>query len=308
MPKTAATKKAAPKPKQTSRPVIQTKSYAKLPSVWRLSVDSLKILWRRRWLFGGIVLFYGIVNLVVAQGFSSGLNVSTTKAQLTSLFQGHFSQLDSGLTIYALMLASLGGSSSNSGGGFGYSLLFAVIASLALIWSIRNVSNSVPVKIRDAYYRGIYPLIPFLAILLLIGIELLPLVAGISLYVLAINNTIAVTALEKLLFIVIMVGLSALSLFLISSSVFALFIVTLPEMTPVKALRSARDLVRKRRWPILFRLLYLPVALLIVSAIIMLPFIIFASVIAQWVFLALSLILLAIAVSYLYNLYREMLA
>ena len=170
------------------------------------------------------------------------------------------------------------------------------------------MSNNVPVKVRYAYYKGIYPLIPFLAILLLIGIELLPLVAGISLYVFALNYTIAVTALEKLLFIVIMVGLSALSLYLISSSIFALFIVTLPEMTPVKALRSARDLVRKRRWPILLRLLYLPVALLIVSALIILPFIIFVSVIAQWVFLILSLVLLAVAVSYLYNLYREMLA
>ena len=57
---------------------------------------------------------------------------------------------------------------------------------------------------------------------------------------------------------------------------FALYIVTLPDMTPMKALRSARELVRYRRWTVLRKVLFLPLMLLVVAAIIMVPIIILA--------------------------------
>lgn len=306
MPKKVA-KKATPKPIKKKAAVIKTVSYKRLPGVIELSRSSLNLLWAQRYTILGIILIYGAVNLAVAQGFNSGLSVTSAKAQLNSLFHGHLSNLGGNLTIYALMLGSIGGTSSSN--GFGYTLLFAVLASLAVIWTIRN-SASQPknrVLIRDAYYRGMYPLIPFILILLLIGIELLPMLAGISLYVTAINNSIAITAIEKLGFIVLMILLSALSFFLLSSSIFALYIVTLPDMNPMKALRSARDLVRKRRLMVLLRLLFLPLALLVLSALIMLPFIAWAAAAASWAFFVLSLLMLALANGYIYNLYRELL-
>lgn len=308
MPKVAAAKPKRPTPKKPkSKAVIKSTAPKRLPNVWELSRSALVVLWRQRWTIIGIVLIYGAINLAVAQGFSSGLSVSTAKSQLNSLFHGHFSSVGSNLTIYALMLASLGGVSSNSG-GFGYSLFLGVLASLAIIWTIRNSSNKVGlVSLRDAYYRGMYPLIPFLAILFLIGLELLPMVAGISIYVTAINNAIAITAVEKLGFILLMLLLSSLTLFWLSSSIFALYISTLPDMTPLKALRSAKDLVKKRRYLVLPRLLFLPVALLTISAVIMLPFISWVAPAAPWILLLLSLLLLAITHSYLYNLYRELL-
>jgi hypothetical protein len=308
MPRTAKkTKKATTSnQKKTAEnlPKVLVRS-SKLPSVWKLTQTSLTLLWNDRWLFLWIILTYGIVNLAIAQGFSSGLNITSAKNQLSGLFHGHASELSSGVTIYALMLASLGGSSS--GGGFGYSLIFTILASLAIIWALRNGINKVKVSLRDAYYRGTYPLIPFLGIILVIALELIPTVIGITLYTTAVNNNIAVTGLEKLGFLVIMLALILLSLYLLSGSIFALYIVTLPDMTPFKALRSARDLVKKRRLAVLLRVLYLPVALLVVSIVITLPFIILASAIAPWVFLILSLIMLAVLHSYLYSLYRELL-
>jgi len=132
-------------------------------------------------------------------------------------------------------------------------------------------------------------------------------VAGISIYVISVNNGIAATGIEKFGFIILMLLLSSVTLFFLSSSVFALYIVTLPDMTPLKALRSARDLVRKRRLAVIIRVIYLPLALLLISAILTLPFIIFAPVAAPWAFMIVSLVLLAIAHSYMYNLYRELL-
>lgn len=313
MPKLGDKSKKKPFKKQTNlkstvkKLDIQVKRKAILPDVWQLSKTSLLVLWRYRWLFVGIILIYGFLNVVIVQGLAGGLNVPNVNKQISGLFHGQYKQVSNGLTVYALLLASAGTNNSGVGGGYGYELVAVIIASLAIIWALRTTANQTKVRIRDAYYRGMYPFIPFFGIFLLMSLELLPMLAGIYLYVTVINNSIAVTIFERAGFALLALALSALTVFWLSSSIFALYIVTLPDMTPFNALRSAKDLVRKRRWPILMRLIYLPAALLLVSALIMLPIIIFVAPIAQWVFLILSLIFLAITHSYMYNLYRELL-
>jgi hypothetical protein len=94
---------------------------------------------------------------------------------------------------------------------------------------------------------------------------------------------------------------------MLSSSLFALYIVTLPDMTPLTALRSARQLVRYRRWTVLRKIFWLPVALLILAAVIMVPIIIWLTAIAQWVFFLLTMFSLVATHAYMYNLYRELL-
>ncbi len=286
---------------------ITVKPRHRLPDVWQLTKTSLIILCRYRWVFIGIILIYGIFDVVVVQGLRGGLNVTSLNQQLSGLLHGRYKQISSGYTVYALLLLSAGTNSSGSGGGYGYQLIAVIMVSLAIIWALRTSSNSVKIRVRDAYYKGMYPIIPFFGIFLLIGLELLPMLAGIYLYVTAINNSIAVTFFEQAGFALLALALSALTVFWLSSSIFALYIVTLPDMTPFKALRSAKELVRKRRWPIILRLFYLPLAMLIVSSTVLLPFIIFVAPAAQWIFLVLSLVFLAIAHSYIYNLYRELL-
>ena len=307
MPKAAvAIAKRASAKKSAKLPMPKTAPYRRMPNVIELSKGALVVLWRQRWTIILILISYGLINFAIAQGFSSGLSVTSAKSQLSSLFHGQLYGLGGNLSVYALMLGSFGGSSSG-GSGLGYSMLLAIIASLAIIWVLRNSANNVGASLRDAFYKGMYPIIPFLAVLLIIGMELLPMIAGISIYVTAINDAVAVTALEKLLFIVIMIALALPTIYWLSSSIIALYIVTLPNMTPIKALRSAKDLVRKRRFLIIPRLAFLPIALFIVSSLIVLPFIAWAAPAAPWVFIIISLLMLALTHSYLYNLYRELL-
>jgi len=305
--KTSSTKAKSPSVSKVKQLDIEATPRKQMPNVWQLSKTSLLVLWNNPWLFLGIIVIYGLVNFVVVQGFSVGTGAATLNHEVSGLFHGQYRQLGSGLTVYALFLASIGSNNSANGGGYGYELLLIIVVSLALIWAIRTTANQSKVRVRDAYYRGMYPLIPFFGIFLLIGLEILPMLLGIYLYVTAVNNSIAITLLEHIIFILLALGLSAITLFLLSSSIFALYIVTLPDMTPFKALRSARKLVRKRRWPILLRLIYLPVALLIVSMVILLPIIIFAAPVAKWLFLIITFVFLAISHSYLYNFYRELL-
>ncbi len=78
-------------------------------------------------------------------------------------------------------------------------------------------------------------------------------------------------------------------------------------MKPMQALRSARELVRFRRWSIMRKLILLPILTILVGAIIIIPLIIINPLLAEWVFYILSLAALPLAHSYLYQLYRKLL-
>jgi len=281
------------------------KHSAKLPNVWQLTRQAALTLWGRKDLFIGITLIYGVLDLVLAQGVSGGTNVSTLKHSLSQASNGHFNGLASGVGVFALLIGSAGNKSSPAAGT--YQLFLTVIVSLAIIWALRQVLAGAKLRIRDAFYRGMYPLVPFILVLLVVSLQLLPLLIGSLVYGLVTTNGIAAYFIEKLLWALLYILLALLSLYMISSSLFAVYIVTLPDMTPLKALRSARELVRHRRWTVLRKILWLPLFLLVVAAVIMVPIIIWLTPVAQWAFFALTMFSLIAVHSYMYTLYRELL-
>jgi phosphatidylglycerophosphate synthase len=78
-------------------------------------------------------------------------------------------------------------------------------------------------------------------------------------------------------------------------------------MTPMKALRSARELVMHRRWEVLRKLIFLPIALIIIATLIMVPLLLITAPVAVWVFFIMTIVGLVVAHSYVYALYRELL-
>ncbi len=294
----ANAKKAPPKVKPHKAPV-------RLPNVWRLTRAATLTLWRHRKLFIGITLVYGLLNLILVQGFSGGTDVSSLKSELSQIFHGHFGSLASGLSVFVVLVGSAGNGSSATAGA--YQLFLALIVSLAVIWALRQVLAGAALRIRDAYYRGMAPLIPFVLVLLVIAVQLIPLLIGSALYSTVITNGIAVYFIEKVIWLAVFILLALVSLYLLSSSLFALYIVTLPDMTPLRALRSARELVRHRRWTVLRKILALPIILLAVAAIIMLPIIVWLTPLSRWVFFVLTMFVLTAVHTYMYTLYRELL-
>jgi hypothetical protein len=276
----------------------------KLPSAWRLTKMTTRLLWGHKRLFIGITLIYAILNLVLVQGLSNTTDITSLKATLQDAF-GTGSAFTASLTVFAVLISSSGSSASGTGGA--YQLFLIILVSLAVIWALRELLAGVRIRVRDAYYRGMYPLVPFILVLVVIGIQLIPLVLGATIYNIVISNGIAVIAAEKVLWAILFGLLSLLSIYMISSSVFALYIVTLPDMTPLKALRSARALVRFRRWTVLRKILLLPLILLIITTVIMLPIILVATPVAQWTFYLLTMFAVVVTHTYLYSLYRELL-
>ncbi|MEO7364529.1 MAG: hypothetical protein ABIV43_03420 [Candidatus Saccharimonadales bacterium] len=276
----------------------------KLPSVWKLTRQTAKLLWRHKRLFVGITLIYAVFNLIFVQGLSGSTDLTSLKASLQEVFGGG-SAISASLTIFAVLLTSSSSGQADTTGG--YQLFLILIVSLAVIWALRETLAGVRVRVRDAYYRGMYPLVPFILVLAVIGLQTIPLAVGGSLYSIVVSNGIAVYAAEKFLWALLFGLCALLSIYMISSSVFALYIVTLPDMTPMRALRTARELVRHRRWTVLRKVLVLPFLLLVMAAAIMLPVILLVTPAAQWVFYLLTMFATVVVHVYLYSLYRELL-
>ncbi len=313
-PKKAAAKTRAGGKKQQPEPVASYRSLrlqkrikhpVRLPSVKAVTRQTVSLLWQHRQLFVGITLVYGALNFLFVQGFTGGSDVSTLKDSFTGVFKGHLGFLPTGLGVFAVLLGTAGNTTSPTAGA--YQIFLAVITSLAVIWALRQVLAGRTPSVKDSFYKGMFPLVPFILVVMIIGLQLLPMVIGASLYSGVINNGIALYAVEKIIWALLCGMLMLLTLYLITSSIFALYIVTLEGMAPMEALRSARDLVRHRRWTVMRKLICLPVILLIIAGIVMLPIIILLTPLAQWVFFLLTMFSLVAAPASVYTLCRELL-
>jgi hypothetical protein len=301
------TKQALKKVNPSVKPatVTPTVSLPSVPPAWLLGKQALRLLWSQRSLFISLTLTYGLLELVFVKGFAGTTDVRSLKTQLSSAFSSHFGNILSSLTITAVLVGSAGSGSSDTSGI--YQLVLFLVGSLAIVWALRQVSSGSVVRVRDCFYRGMYPLVPLILVVLMIGLQLLPLVIGSGLYGIVVANNIAVNSFQDVIWGIICIIPALLSIYWITASVFGLYIVTLPDMTPLQALRSAKELVEKRRLIVLRKVLFLPLVLAVVAATIMVPIIIVLAPLAQWVFFVLTIFALTITHAYFYTVYRELL-
>ncbi len=304
-PSAVSSRRIKPPIYKTLKLAKRIKHPAKLPSAFKIfkkAIIALKANWR---LFIVLTLIYGILTIILVRGLGGSLDLSSIKDTLKEGFSGSYASLLTGISLFSILLSTAGSSSNQSGGV--YQSLLVVIMSLAVIWALRQIQAKHKVSAKQAFYQSTYPLIPFVLVLLIVGLQLIPLAVGSWLYSTVVNNAIAISGLEKFIWALMAMLLSLFSLYMLCSSLFALYIVTLPDMTPLKALRSARQLVLHRRWAVLIKILFLPVALLILGAIIMIPIIIYLTFLAEWSFFLLSMFTLVVVHAYMYTLYRELL-
>lgn len=318
MPKTAVKKPNTtpkrPKNRKVAQPTYQSFRLSKrikqpkdpILGSFRLFKRSIQLLINKWRLFGGIILVYLVLTVVLVKGFGVGADIEELQDILREVFDGNGGQLVSGFALLGVLLGNVGTTASEVAGA--YQSMLLIITSLVLIWALRHTQSDkkIVVNVRDAFYKGLYPLVPFLLVLAVIGLQLVPLALVNFLYSTVFGGGLAPTAAEQVLWVILMAALVLLSLYMVTSSVFALYIVSLPDIRPMQALRSARELVRYRRWVIMRKVLFLPIALLIMTALIIVPLIILAPMVAEWLFFALSMATLAIVHAYMYSLYREL--
>jgi len=288
----------------------QQKTKAKVEARKRKPIiGSFKLTWqvfgifRQYWkTLGGIVLVYLILNIIFASGISNISNAFNTIKSDLNTGGGHALWHATGG--FASLVGSAGASGSSTGSAL-QSVLF-VLESLVIIWALRHLLSGQNISVKLAYYRAMTPLVPFLLVIAVIIIQLLPATIGGTVLA-AVSTSVftssgAATAVSALAFAL----LAAWSIYMVSASIFALYIVTLPDMQPRQALRAAKDLVRFRRWQVIRRVLFLPLLVVVVMGLIIVPLILYASKIVPEVFYVLSMLAILFVHTYLYSLYRSL--
>jgi hypothetical protein len=241
----------------------------------------------------------------LVRGLGGGLDLTTFKKNISGLFSSSYGTLGTSIALLGYLLGSSGSTVTEAGNVYQFFLL--IITSTVLIWALRQVYASKKITIREAYYKGPYPLVPFILILAVMTLQLIPLWIGNSVYSIVVSNGLAATSAEKFLWLLLLIMTGLLSLYMLSSSIFALYIVTLPDMTPMRALRSARQLVLNRRAEVIRKIVFLPFALMVLGAIILVPILVWVTRIAEPVFIGVGIVAIALIHSYFYNLYRALL-
>jgi len=273
----------------------------KMPNSFRL-VGQVYQIFRVNWrILLGVVIVYLILNVIFASGFGTiSSSISSIKNNLETS-----GQLSGALAGFSTLVGSAGSNSSQTGSIL--QSLLIVIESLVIIWALRQILAGKAITVKEAYYRSMTPFIPFLLVVAVIIIQLLPVVLGSAIAGTVLSVIFNSSATMTLVFTIIFILLASWSIYLLSSSIFAVYIVTLPDMEPLKALRSAKNLVHYRRWPLLRRLLFLPIFILLVMAVICVPLILYATFLVAPVFYFLSMVAILFIHTYLYSLYRSLL-
>jgi hypothetical protein len=300
--KTGRTRKLTKKQVKT-KAKIEARKLKPVAGSFRLTGRVIKVFGQHWKPLGGIVLVYLILNIIFASGIS---NISATFDNIkTDLNTGGGHGLWHAAGGFGSLVGSAGASSSSTGSAL-QSMLF-VLESLVIIWALRHLLSGQAITVKQAYYRSMAPLIPFLLVIFVIIIQLMPItLGGVILTFVAtsvLTSTAAATAFTTIVFIL----LAAWSVYMVSASIFGVYIVTLPDMQPRLALRSAKDLVRFRRWPVIRKVMFLPIFIVAVMGVIIVPLILFAQAIVPAVFYLLSMLAILFAHAYLYSLYRELL-
>jgi hypothetical protein len=285
------TRKTTPKQaKQKAKKEVHNRT--PLPGSFKLTWESfmfIKKFWKP---LGGIVLVYTLLNLI----FGSGLIGNASSAITNS------SKFKDALTSYGALVAG-----GNSGQTATMQTILLIVESLVIIWALRHLFSGENIKVKNAYYHSMAPLIPFLLVIFVIVLQLLPFTIGSAVLAIVLSTTYG-SSFVGAIFTILFVILAAWSIYMVSSSVFAMYIVTLPNMQPLQSLRSAKNLARYRRWQLIRKVLFVPFFIILFMGVLIVPLILWVNFLVVPVFFLLMMLSVLFFHVYLYGLYKGLLA
>lgn len=284
-----------------SKPIKSTKP--PLPSSWRIFKTSTKTITSNKRFFGVISLIYAVLSYIFIKAANSGQSIGEMQSALTGSIENTATR---SLTVYGVLLGN-STQVKNQISGI-YQAIILIIISLAIIYGLRHIIMvKKRVTAKESLYKGMTALIPFILVLIVIGLELLPFGLGSGIYASVVSTGIAVTGIEQFLWQLFVISLGLLTFYMVSSSIFALYIVTLPDMKPIKALKAARELVRYRRMAVVRKLLFLALIIMVIMGVVIVPLIAFLPIAADIIFFFSTIAVLPFVHTYVYTLYRKML-
>lgn len=246
-----------------------------LPGYFAFSRSVTKTLLKHKKVFLWLAATYGLLTIIlVGIGSQETYNSLTSTLQDTGsqIFQGNWGQIGQA----ALLFVSIGSSGLNASPTEAqqiYIVFLALLVWLTTVWLLRSLLAGHKVKMRDGLYSAGAPIIATLLVVLVLIVQLIPVALAAIGYAAASSTGLLNGGVAAMLFWIVAGLLVVMSLYWITSTFFALIIVTLPGMYPIKALRAAGDMVIGRRLRILLRLLWMMVSIVIIGAVVFIPII-----------------------------------
>ena len=131
------------------------------------------------------------------------------------------------------------------------------------------------IKLRDAFYNAMTPLVSTFLIFIVAVIQCIPIFLLIIVYSAAVQTDFLATPFYALVFFIFAALMILLSGYLLSSTLMAFVAVSAPGLYPMRALNTASDLMAGRRVKFVLRLVALFFALAVTWVVVMLPLIVF---------------------------------
>lgn len=166
-------------------------------------------------------------------------------------------------------------------------LLFAIIWLVTIYLARHLLAGHQEIKMRDGFYSALSPLVSTLVVGLIIFLEAVPIMLTIIVFQVALTTEFLSTPFYALLFFMFAALMITLSLYLLSSSFFAIIVVSAPGLYPLTAVRMAKNLIMGRRLRFLIRVFYLVIIVALLYLLLLMPAIILDGVLkAQFAWLA----------------------
>ena len=246
-----------------------------IPGLVSHAVTTFKIIFRNWRLFIPMILWIAILDVVLV-----GLMSEETYVQLQDSLDDNAEAQGQTLGMAAKTLLLLVSTVTTAGLNSSMSevqqvfvMLIFLIVWLTTIYLVRHRLAGHKIRLRDGFYNALTPMISTLMVVVVILAELIPVMIMIVGYSTAVQTDFLSTPFYALVFYACAAALVLLSAYLIATSFLALFAVSVPGMYPMKALRSASDLVAGRRIKLLIRLIYLFLVLAFTVSIVLVPLI-----------------------------------
>ena len=153
-------------------------------------------------------------------------------------------------------------------------LLFTIIWLVTIYLARHLLAGHQEIKMRDGFYSALSPLVSTLVVGLIIFLEAIPIMLTIIVFQVALTTEFLSTPFYALLFFMFAALMITLSLYLLSSSFFAIIVVSAPGLYPLTAVRMAKNLIMGRRLRFLIRVFYLVIIVALLYLLLLIPAII----------------------------------
>lgn len=247
-----------------------------LPGNISFTNEVTRTLWKYKKIFLILAVIYAILYglLVGIQSQESYSSISDSLQEAgNEVYDGNWSAVGQA-ALLTLSVAATGLNAESTEAQQLFSVLVFLMVWLTTVWLLRNLLAGHKVKVRDGLYNSASPLFAMVIIALIIAVQLIPVAIAFVGYNAALGTgLIASGGAGAMLFWIGAGLLSLLSLFWITSSLFAMIIVTIPGMYPLQAMRTAGDMVLGRRIKILLRWAWMALVLAIAWAVVIIPII-----------------------------------